>query len=124
FSALTTAEQAVLNARLAEIVSRSRALTPALSAYAAELPPSPVRRRLQAFLRMLQAGDNSQSIAALARQPAQWIPLLSAVTATSDLSQFLKILLRENEPSRNSSWRTRAWLVYPIVVVCFAIAVF
>jgi len=124
FPTLTTSEQAVLNSRLTEIVSRSRALTPALSAYAAELPPSPVRRRLQAFLRMLQPGDNSQSVAVLARQPAIWIPLLNAVTPESDRGQLLKTLLREFEPLNELSWRNRAWIVYPTVVISFAIAVF
>jgi type IV pilus assembly protein PilC len=121
---LSAAEQAVLDARLKQIIERGRELAPALSAYAAEMPTSRSRWQLLDLMRILQSAETSQASAALSRQPAYWIPLLASAADSGDHRQMLQAFLREYQPSTESSRRGRGELVYPAIVVCFAAAVF
>ncbi|HEY2415531.1 MAG TPA: type II secretion system F family protein [Pirellulaceae bacterium] len=121
---LSTAEQAVLDARMVQIVERGRSLVPALSAYAAEMPSSRSRRQLLDLMRILQSGETSHAAAALSHKPAYWIPLLASAADSGDLCQMLQAFLRDYQPSTESSPRGRGGLVYPVIVVCFAAAVF
>ena len=123
-SALTTAEQTALEARLIQIVERGRALTPALNAYAAEMSVSASRRQLLDLIRILKSGETPQAAAALRRRPDFWIPLIACATDSHDNSQLLQAILREFPQAAQFSPRGRAWLVYPFVVICFATAVF
>src|SRR5262245_41915783 len=67
-------EQAVLQAHVAKILERSRVITPALRAYADELPSGRQRRQLLAVCRILARGKESEAAAALADLPDYWIP--------------------------------------------------
>ncbi|MGE3244296.1 MAG: type II secretion system F family protein [Pirellulales bacterium] len=116
-------EQAVLQAHVAKILERSRGITPALRAYADELPSGRQRRQLVAVCRILARGNESEAAAALADLPDYWIPLLSAATSTSDpghmLSEFLSETQRVDELRRH--WRVA--LAYPTVLVGLTLAV-
>lgn len=116
-------EQAVLQAHVAKILERSRAITPALRAYADELPSGRQRRQLLAVCRILARGNESEAAAALADLPDYWIPLLSAATSTSDpghmLSEFLSETQRADELRRH--WSVA--LAYPMVLIGLTLAV-
>jgi type IV pilus assembly protein PilC len=122
--ALSAADQAALEARLIRIVERGRALIPALVAYAEEIPRSASRRQLLDVIRILQSGEIPQAAAALRRRADYWIPLIASATNSHGDNQLLQAILREFPQSTPFSPRGRAWLLYPMIVVCFALAVF
>jgi type IV pilus assembly protein PilC len=121
---LSAAEQAVLETRLLQIVERGRALAPALSAYAAEMPQSLSRQNLLDFVRVLQSGESAQAADALRRRPEWWIPLLASAAESSNHCQLLQAILREYRPSTELSERGQGSLVYPLVGATFVAAVF
>lgn len=116
-------EQAVLQAHMTTILDRGRAITPALRAYADELPTGQQRRQLLAVCRVLARGNAAEAAEAFADLPEYWIPLLSAATASSDPSHVLSEFLSESQ--RTSNLRHQWWLTlaYPIVLAALVLAV-
>ena len=86
----------MLRAHMATILERGRAIAPALSAYAEEMPAGWQRRQLIGVCRVLERGDPDEAAAALSELPECWIPLLSAATSSSDLGHVLHEFLTES----------------------------
>jgi type II secretory pathway component PulF len=109
-------EHAVLRAHMATILERGRAITPALRAYADELPAGRQRRQLLSVCRVLARGSEAEATAALADLPEYWIPLLSAATSARDPGHMLSEFLSESQ--RTEDLRQQWWLAlaYPLVL--------
>lgn len=116
-------EQSVLEQHLAAILTRGRELTPALRAYADELPAGAQRRQLLAVCRLLARGNAADASNALADLPEFWIPLLSAATTSSDPGHVLSEFISESR--RTADLRHQWWLTlaYPMVLAALALAV-
>lgn len=116
-------EHAVLQAHMATILERGKTITPALRAYADELPAGQQRRQLLAVCRVLARGNVGEATAALADLPEYWIPLLSAATSSSDPGHVLSEFLSESQ--RTDDLRHQWWLTlaYPIVLAALTLAV-
>jgi type II secretory pathway component PulF len=116
-------EQAALRTHVANILDRGRNITPALRAYADELPAGRQRRQLLAVCRVLTRGSESEATSALAALPEYWIPLLSAATSSSDPGHMLSEFLSESQ--RTDQLRHQWWLAlaYPIVLAGLALMV-
>jgi type II secretory pathway component PulF len=108
---------------MAKILERGREITPALRAYADELPAGRQRRQLLGVCRVLARGNESEAMSALAALPEYWIPLLSAATAASEPGHMLSEFLSESQ--RTDELRHQWWLtlVYPIVLAGLALVV-
>lgn len=116
-------EQAVLQAHMATILDRGRAITPALRAYADELPSGQQRRQLLAVCRVLARGNAAEATEALSDLPEYWIPLLSAATASSDPGHVLSEFLSESQRTGNLRHQWWLTLAYPIVLAALVLAV-
>jgi type II secretory pathway component PulF len=116
-------EQAVLRTHMATILERGHAIAPALSAYAEEMPAGWQRRQLIGVCRILERGDPNEAAAALSELPECWIPLLSAATSSSDLSDVLREFLTESQ--RTDDLRQKWWLTiaYPLILLGLATVV-
>lgn len=116
-------EQSVLLAHMAKILERGRAITPALRAYADELPAGAQRRQLLAVCRVLARGNVTEATYSLADLPEYWIPLLSAATTSSDPGHVLSEFISESR--RTGDLRHQWWLTlaYPLVLAALALAV-
>jgi type II secretory pathway component PulF len=113
----------VLEQHLAAVLARGRELTPALRAYADELPAGAQRRQLLAVCRVLARGNAAEASNALADLPEFWIPLLSAATTSTDPGHVLSEFISESR--RTADLRHQWWLtlVYPLVLAALALAV-
>jgi len=116
-------DQAELDRQLKRMIERGRRLTPALSAYAAEMPHSRSQRQLMDLLQVLDMNDTSQAVAALQRLPAFWIPLLGAATTTDDAGRMVQVFVRESKRADELARLWRQTLVYPLFILCAAAAV-
>jgi type IV pilus assembly protein PilC len=116
-------ERAVLQSHMATILERGRAIAPALSAYAEEMPAGGQRRQLTRVCRVLEGGDPADATVALAELPECWIPLLSAATTAPDLGHVLREFLTESQ--RTDELRQKWWLtiVYPLILIGLATVV-
>jgi len=116
-------EQAALQLHMNRVIERSRAIVPALHAYAQEMPSGRRRRQLSTVLRILERGDAAEAATALQALPAYWIPLLSAATSSRDPGRVLREFLTESQRAdelRRQWWQT---IAYPLFVACIAAAV-
>jgi type II secretory pathway component PulF len=116
-------ESAVLKTHLAAALERSRNIAPALEAYAADLPKSPQRRRLQSACAILRQGDVSAAAAALADLPEFWIPLMGAATASRDPGFVLREFLAESKNADELRHRWWLTLAYPLILLGLAVAI-
>jgi len=116
-------EQAALRAHLATVLERGQAITPALRAYAEEMPSGRRRRELLAVCRILERGDASDAARSFAALPEYWIPLLSSATASTDPGRILREFLTESQRADELRRQWRRTLGYPLVVMIIAVAV-
>lgn len=116
-------EQAALRAHMAKVLGQARAITPALRAYAEEMPAGRRRRQLQAVCRALERGDVAEATATFEALPEYWIPLLSAAASSRDPGRVLHEFLTESH--RADELRRQWWvtLAYPVIVACVAAVV-
>jgi type II secretory pathway component PulF len=115
--------RAELVGHLERVIERGRPLTPALHAYAAEMPAGQARRQLEGILRIIDSGDAVAAAAALEKRPTYWIPLLSAATSSPDPGRILQEFLKESRRAEELRRQWRQTLVYPLTVLCIAAAV-
>jgi type II secretory pathway component PulF len=115
--------QAELVRHMERVIERGRPLTPALHAYAAEMPAGQSRRQLDGILRIIDSGDAALAAAALQKGPTYWIPLLSAATSSPDPGRILQEFLKESRQAEELRRQWRQTLVYPLVMLCAAAAV-
>ena len=116
-------EQAVLQSHMGMVLERGRVITPALRAYAEEMPGGRRRRELIAVCDVLDLGDTADATKALTALPECWIPLLSAATLSRDPGRVLDEFLDESQRAddlRRQWWQT---LSYPFLVGGLAFAV-
>lgn len=118
-----SAEQMALRSHLERVLQRGQAMTPALRAFAAELPEGYRRRQLIRVLGVLERGDAAEASAALSELPEFWIPLLSAATVSNDAGRVLRQFLDESQ--RASELRRQWWqsLAYPLIIALLALGV-
>jgi type II secretory pathway component PulF len=116
-------ELAALRSHMATVLQQARVITPALRAYADEMPSGRRRRQLRTVCRVLDGGDVAEATSALETLPEYWIPLLSAATSSRDPGRVLQEFLAESH--RADELRRQRWIIlaYPAIVVCFAAAV-
>lgn len=116
-------ERNVLRSHMKTILDRGRALSPALRAYAEEMPNDWRRGQLLEVCRVLDQGDAGDATAALAALPECWIPLLGAATSSGNLGQVLQEYLaewRRSDELRQKWWLT---LAYPLILLALATVV-
>jgi type II secretory pathway component PulF len=115
-------DQAELRAHLAALIERIRPLTPALRAYAEELPAGKRRQQLSALMSALETGEG-QAINALEELPPAWIPLLSSMASAHAPGGGLQAFLDESRRAEELRQQWRRALAYPLVVTGGAAAV-
>lgn len=115
-------DQAELRAHLATLIERAKPLTPALRAYAEELPAGKRRRQLNTLVNAIETSVE-QAIAALQKLPPIWIPLLSSVASGPRPGGGLQAFLDESRRAEELRLQWRRALAYPLVVTAGAAAV-
>jgi type IV pilus assembly protein PilC len=116
-------EHAALRTHLTRVLEQAQAITPALRAYADEMPAGRRRRQLHTVCRVLDRGDVAEATSTLEKLPEYWIPLLSSATSSRDPGRVLHEFLAESQ--RADEIRRQWWLTlaYPVMVGCVAAAV-
>jgi general secretion pathway protein F len=113
-------ERVVLESHMAGVLEQAPAISPALAAYADEMPSGRRRRELQTVCRVLDGGDAAEATRALESLPEYWIPLLSSAASSHDPGHVLQEYLAESH--RADELRRQRWvmLAYPTVVIGIA----
>lgn len=122
-SAYEEEHNAMLRAYLARALERAKPLTPALLAYAAELPAGRRRQAMSELCRLVDHGDVAAAERAFDEAPELWAPLIAGAAQTSDNSQLLNKFIAESnqiDQSRQHWWRL---LAYPLFLIGCALLV-
>lgn len=116
-------EQAALRSFLSLAIPQAQTITPAIRAYANEMPSSRRRRQLTDVCNTIEQGDIAGAEEAFVALPEYWIPVLSASASARDPGRALHTFLQESRVSRQS--RHQWWLVfvYPLLVAGLATVV-
>jgi type II secretory pathway component PulF len=116
-------ERSAILAHMHRVIEQSKPITPALRAYAEEMPRGRRRRQLSAVIDVLERGDAAAATAALAALPEYWVPLLSAATLSRDPERVLREFVAESRRADELRRQWRLALAYPLFIAAFALAV-
>ena len=114
---------AMLRSYLARALERAKPLTPALLAYASELPAGHRRQAMSELCRLVDHGDAAAAERAFDEAPELWAPLIAGAVPTSDNGQLLNEFIAELHQigqSRRQWWRL---LAYPLFLIGCALLV-
>jgi type II secretory pathway component PulF len=115
-----TRDELILRRHLASTLDRARPLTPALRAYAEELPTDRRRAALQEVCRVVERGDLVAAQAAFVSSPEYWIPLIGstgAANGSAGILQDFMVASQQTDESRRQWWTL---LAYPLFLIGFA----
>lgn len=115
-----TRDENVLRAHLARTLERARPLTPALRAYAEEMPSGRRRRELAEVCGILARGDVDAATAALATAPEYWIPLIGSTAGDNDSAGILRDFIAESQQADETRRQWWTLLAYPLFLIGFA----
>lgn len=113
-------DENVLRAHLARTLDRARPLTPALRAYAEEMPSGRRRRELIEVCGILSRGDVEAATAALATAPEYWIPLIGSTAGANDSAAVLRSFIVESQQADETRRQWWTLLAYPLFLIGFA----
>lgn len=113
-------DESVLRSHLARTLERARPLTPALRAYAEEMPSGRRRRELTEVCGILARGDVESATAALATAPEYWIPLIGSTTGDNDSAGILSNFIAESQQADETRRQWWTLLAYPLFLIGFA----
>jgi type IV pilus assembly protein PilC len=115
-----TRDENVLRAHLARTLDRARPLTPALRAYAEEMPSGRRRRELTEVCGILSRGEVEAATAALATAPEYWIPLIGSTAGSNDSAAVLRNFIAESQQADETRRQWWTLLAYPLFLIGFA----
>ncbi|QDT75218.1 type II secretion system F family protein [Lacipirellula limnantheis] len=113
-------DESVLRSHLARTLERARPLTPALRAYAEEMPTGRRRRELAEVCGILARGDVEAATAALATMPEYWIPLIGSTARDNDSAAILRDFIAESQQADETRRQWWTLLAYPLFLIGFA----
>lgn len=116
------ASQELLRQHLAVAMERAGSVLPALRAMVAELPRGARRRRLAAFVQILESKDTASAGESFPQLSDYWIPLLSSTTA-EDAGQALRKFVREWQHTERLNESSRLTFVYVWLVLMVTVVV-
>ena len=115
-----TRDEAVLRTHLAKTLERALPLTPALRAYAEEMPSGRRRRELAEVCGILSRGDVEAATAALTTAPEYWIPLIGSTAGDNDSAGILQDFISESQQADETRRQWWTLLAYPLFLLGFA----
>jgi type IV pilus assembly protein PilC len=113
-------DENVLRSHLARTLDRARPLTPALRAYAEEMPSGRRRRELAEVCGILARGDVEAATAALTTAPEYWIPLIGSTAGDNDSAGILRDFIAESQQADETRRQWWTLLAYPLFLLGFA----
>jgi len=113
-------DETVLRSHLARTLERARPLTPALRAYAEEMPSGRRRRELAEVCGILARGDVEAATAALTTMPEYWIPLIGSTAGDNDSAGILREFIAESQQADVTRRQWWTLLAYPLFLIGFA----
>jgi type II secretory pathway component PulF len=113
-------DENVLRSHLARTLDRVRPLTPALRAYAEEMPSGRRRRELSQVCDVLARGDVESATAALATASEYWIPLIGSTAGDNDSAGILSNFIAESQQADETRRQWWTLLAYPLFLLGFA----
>jgi len=117
------ADRAMLQQRIAQVLQRRDVLTPALAAFAEEMPPSRYRRELRELIARLESGTTAEEFCTSPDLATSWLPLLAGSGSPTGTGRMLQEMLAEtNHEKEIRRRRLRVW-AYPLVVTMLAFGV-
>jgi type II secretory pathway component PulF len=117
----TEAEQAALQRQFARVLESGKQLSPALVAYARELPPGRHRRRLLHVACQLERGDDPSHEPATGPINDEWLPILSARDSSGDPIRVLTGIIDASRRAGSFRRHLASALAYPLLLLAFSL---
>ena len=113
-------DEAILRTHLARTLERARPLTPALRAYAEEMPTGRRRRELAEVCDVVSRGDVDAASAGLASAPEYWIPLIGSTAGDKGAADVLQNFIADSQQADETRRQWWTLLAYPLFLIGFA----
>jgi type II secretory pathway component PulF len=107
---------------LTPAIQKRNALLPALRAMATEQPATIHRRKLTAFIKILESGELPAAVASFDRLAEYWIPLIGA-SSTHDAAAAFQRFFKEWRDAHQLNLQSRLALSYAFIVLSAAAVV-